>query len=97
MSESGATLKRTHGPRRVLVGRVISDKMNETIVVKVERRMPHPQYRKIVTRSAKYMAHNPEGVAKAGDKVEIIETRPLSRRKRFKLSRVLVGTKGESS
>ncbi|MEI7710964.1 MAG: 30S ribosomal protein S17 [Rhodospirillales bacterium] len=68
-------------PRRVLTGRVISDKMDKTITVLVERRIMHPLYKKFIRRSKKYAAHDEENVCKIGDMVRIEECRPLSKRK----------------
>ena len=76
-------------PKRILVGTVVSDKMQKTIVVEVERRVPHPVFKKIIRRTSKFYAHDEEGKAKTGDKVRIEETRPLSRLKRWKLIEVL--------
>ncbi len=70
-------------PRRVLQGVVVSDKADKTIVVKVERRFAHPLYKKTVRVSKKYSAHDPENTHKVGDKVRIIETRPISRSKKW--------------
>ncbi|MCS6877031.1 MAG: 30S ribosomal protein S17 [Geminicoccaceae bacterium] len=72
-------------PRRILQGVVVSDKMDKTIVVRVDRRFPHPLYGKTVTRSKKYMAHDPENRFKVGDVVKIRECRPLSARKRWEV------------
>ena len=77
------------GHKRVLQGFVVSDKMQKTVVVKVDRRVKHLQYLKYLLISKKYMAHDEKGDAKVGDKVEIVESRPLSRRKRWALRRVL--------
>ena len=68
---------------RVLVGRVVSDKMDKTIVVEVERRVLHPKYRKYVNRRKKYKAHDEENACKVDDIVVICESRPLSRTKRW--------------
>lgn len=75
--------------RRALVGRVVSDKMQKTVTVLVERRVKHPLYGKIITRSAKYHAHVDDGVAAAGDLVEIEECRPISRTKTWRVAKVL--------
>ena len=72
-------------PRRTVQGTVVSDAADKTIVVKVERRVRHPVYKKIITRSAKYMAHDEGNSAKAGDVVRIRECRPLSKRKCWEL------------
>lgn len=75
--------------RRTLVGKVVSDKMDKTIVVLVETYKKHPLYGKRVKYSKKYKAHDEQNVAKVGDVVEIMETRPLSRDKRFRLVEVV--------
>lgn len=75
--------------RRALVGRVVSDKMQKTVTVLVESRVKHPLYGKIITRSAKYHAHVEDGVAAAGDLVEIEECRPISRTKTWRVAKVL--------
>jgi small subunit ribosomal protein S17 len=71
------------------IGRVVSDKMNKTITVLVERRVKHPLYGKVVTRSAKYHVHDENNESKAGDLVEIVATRKLSKTKAWRLSKVL--------
>ncbi len=75
--------------KRVLIGRVVSDKGDKTIVVGVERVVKHPLFKKYINRRTKYMAHDAENECKVGDKVQIIESRPLSRRKRWQLVKVL--------
>jgi len=89
MSEEQAndqtTVERRH---RVLVGTVVSDKMEKTIVVRVIRRYRHPQYRKYVNEQVKYKAHDERNEARVGDKVRIVESRPLSRDKRWRLQSV---------
>lgn len=77
------------GLRKTRVGVVTSDKMDKTIVVEVERRVPHPRFKKIVRRTTKFHAHDENGEAKVGDKVRIMETRPLSKTKRWRLLEVL--------
>ena len=67
------------------MGTVVSDKMDKTIVVNVEIRMPHPLYGKIVRRSKRYMAHDEDNQCRVGDLVRIMETRPISRSKRWRL------------
>jgi small subunit ribosomal protein S17 len=79
----------TEKKRRVLTGRVVSDKMQKTVTVLVERRVKHPLYGKIITRSNKYHADVAEGVTAAGDLVEIEECRPISKTKSWKVIRVL--------
>jgi small subunit ribosomal protein S17 len=75
--------------RRALVGRVVSDKMDKTVTVLVERRVKHPLYGKVIVRSAKYHAHVENGVAAHGDLVEIVESRPISRTKAWRVTQVL--------
>ena len=75
--------------RKVRTGVVVSDKMNKTVTVLVERAFPHPVYGKIVRRSKRYLAHDEHNEASAGDRVELMETRPLSRRKRWRVTAVL--------
>tara|TARA_B100001250_G_C19035454_1_gene459348 strand:+ start:31 stop:297 length:267 start_codon:yes stop_codon:yes gene_type:complete len=71
------------------VGIVVSDKMNKTVVVAVENRFPHPIYQKIISRTTRYKVHDAENSCKKGDRVKIIETRPLSATKRWAVSKVL--------
>jgi small subunit ribosomal protein S17 len=75
--------------RRALVGRVVSDKMQNTVTVLVERRVKHELYGKVITRSAKYHAHVEDGAAAAGDLVEIEECRPISKTKSWRVAKVL--------
>ena len=70
-------------PKRVMRGVVVSDKMDKSIVVRVERRVRHKAYGKFITRSKKFMAHDETNEFKIGDAVEIVEDRPLSARKRW--------------
>ncbi len=70
-------------PKKELVGRVVSDKMDKTVVVLVERRMPHPLYKKVVTKRKKYKAHDEHNACRVGDVVRIRESRPLSKEKRW--------------
>ncbi len=86
MSES--TAKRGH--RKERVGEVISDGMNRTIVVRVRRRIHHPRYKKVVTAFSKCYAHDAKEQAKVGDQVRILETRPLSKKKTWRLVEVIV-------
>ncbi|AHI53299.1 30S ribosomal protein S17 [Spiroplasma culicicola AES-1] len=75
--------------RKTYVGRVVSDKMDKTITVLVETYKNHPVYKKRVKYSKKYKAHDENGQAAMGDKVEIMETRPLSKTKNFRLVRIV--------
>lgn len=79
----------TTGIKRTLIGRVVSDKMDKTVTVLIERRVKHPVYGKIIVRSKKYHAHSETNEVKAGDLVEIEETRPISRTKAWKVSKLL--------
>jgi small subunit ribosomal protein S17 len=75
--------------RRTVVGIVVSDKMQKTIVVKVDRQVRHSLYRKYVEKSRRYKAHDETNDAKIGDRVSLVESRPLSREKRWVLQTVL--------
>jgi small subunit ribosomal protein S17 len=77
------------GLNKIRTGTVVSDKMNKSIMVSVERLVRHPIYGKYVKQRVKYMAHDEKGECKTGDKVEIVETRPLSKVKRWKISKIL--------
>lgn len=75
--------------RKERVGEVISNKMAKTIVVQVERRFPHPKWGKVVTSYSKFYAHDEKNEARMGDRVRIMETRPLSKTKRWRLVSVV--------
>ena len=75
--------------RKTRVGMVVSDKMDKTIVVAIQDNVMHPLYKKIIKRTVKFKAHDEENTAHIGDKVEIMETRPLSKDKRWRLVKVL--------
>ena len=75
--------------KRTLIGRVVSDKMDKTVTVLVERRVKHPMYDKIIVRSTKYHAHNDSNSAKSGDLVEIQESRPISKTKAWMVTKLL--------
>ncbi|HEU4629000.1 MAG TPA: 30S ribosomal protein S17 [Gemmatimonadaceae bacterium] len=79
---SGASAR---GSRKVRTGLVVSDKMDKTVVVAITRRVPHPVYGKMVTRTKRVKAHDQENSAKTGDTVRIMETRPLSKDKRWRV------------
>ncbi len=81
------------GIRKSRVGIVVSDKMDKTIVVQIVRKAKHPLYGKTVKITKKYKAHDEENTAKIGDKVEIAETRPLSKNKRWRLVQVVEAAK----
>ena len=86
---AASTGARLRGARKTRVGTVVSDKMQKTVVVAIERRFPHPLYGKMVTRTKRVKAHDEERAAKAGDRVRIMETRPLSRQKRWRVVEVV--------
>lgn len=75
--------------RRVVVGIVVSDKMQKTIVVKVDRRVRHAEYKKYVVRSRRFKAHDETNSAKMGDRVQLVESRPLSHDKRWVLQSII--------
>ena len=75
--------------RKVRIGMVVSDKMDKTIVVAIENHVKHPLYGKIVKRTYKLKAHDAENICGVGDKVKVMETRPLSRDKRWKLVEIV--------
>jgi len=92
MSETTATATTaaaTRGSRKERIGEVLSSKMAKTIIVRVERRFPHPQFKKVVTSYKKLYAHDEKSEAKPGDRVRIEETRPLSKTKRWRLVEVV--------
>ena len=77
------------GARKSRTGLVVSDKMEKTVVVAIERRVPHPIYGKMMTRTKRLKAHDEENSAKVGDTVRIVETRPLSKDKRWRLVEIV--------
>jgi small subunit ribosomal protein S17 len=77
------------GARKSRTGLVVSDKMEKTVVVAIERRVPHPVYGKMVTRTKRLKAHDEENSAKVGDTVRIVETRPLSKDKRWRVVEIV--------
>ena len=81
--------ERPRAARKERVGVVVSDAMNRTITVRVERAFPHPRYGKVVRRSRTFAVHDAENTAGVGDRVRIVETRPLSKTKRWRLAEVL--------
>jgi len=89
------------GRRKQFIGTVVSDKMDKTVVVMVERLVKHPLYGKYIRRRKKYMAHDENNECKVGDRVLIEETRPLSRRKRWRVKQIIEKAKvldlGEAS
>ena len=79
----------SRGTRKTRTGLVVSDKMQKTVVVAIERRVPHPVYSKMVTRTRRVKAHDEENTAKTGDTVRIAETRPLSKDKRWRVVEIV--------
>ena len=75
--------------RKTRTGKVVSDKMQKTVVVAIQRRVPHPIYGKMITRTKRLKAHDEENSAKVGDTVRIVETRPLSKDKRWRLVEIV--------
>lgn len=75
--------------RKAFIGRVVSDKMDKTIVLAVTRRIAHSRYNKVVKRTTKYKAHDEKNECKVGDMVRVIETRPISRDKRWKVLEIV--------
>ena len=88
------TSETARGNRKERVGEVISNKMAKTIIVRVERRFPHPKFKKVVTGYKKFYAHDEKAEAKVGDRVRIEETRPLSKTKRWRLVEVVERSAG---
>jgi small subunit ribosomal protein S17 len=78
-------------PRKIYTGEVISNKMDKTVVVAVKRLTQHPVYKKTIKKISKFKAHDEENRAKIGDKVSIVESRPLSKDKRWKVLKVIEG------
>src|SRR3954471_13122274 len=89
MSEAVAMTETARGRRRSMIGTVISVKMDKTAVVSVERRRPHPLYRKIVRTTKRYKAHDPRNEAVLGDVVRIEETRPISKDKHWRIAETM--------
>lgn len=79
----------TRGNKRQMTGTVVSDKMDKTVVVQVERIVKHPMYKKYIRRWAKFMAHDEANTCGIGDKVVITESRPLSKNKQWRVSKVV--------
>lgn len=77
------------GQRKVRMGRVLSNKMDKTVVVSVDRRIKHPLYGRYIKRSTKFMAHDGDNTCQTGDLVRVVETRPLSKQKRWRVVEVV--------
>ena len=95
MTENTQSGQAQRGRPKSRIGTVLSDKMMKTVVVQVERRAKHGQYGKYMTEKKKYKCHDEESQAKAGDKVRIVETRPMSKEKRWRVAEVLVKAEAE--
>jgi len=91
MVEAVTSPTSTTSKKRTLVGVVVSDVNDKTIIVSVERRAPHRLYRKVITKTNRYHAHDEKNQASLGDIVRIIESRPMSRLKRWALAEILIG------
>ena len=89
MTETETTTSARDSHRKVREGEVVSSKMDKTIVVKISWRIAHPRYKKIITRNNKFQVHDENNEAQVGDLVEIMETRPLSKTKRWRLVRIV--------
>ena len=79
----------TRGYRKIREGIVVGDKMDKTVVVLTEDRVKHPKYGKVIRRTKKYTAHDPDNACGVGDRVRLMETRPLSATKRWRVARIL--------
>jgi len=82
-------MSQTRGKRKVFVGVVVSDKMDKTVVVAVDRLVRHPLYKKVIRKTSKFYAHDEFNECRVGDIVEIMETRPLSKLKRWRVVRII--------
>jgi len=82
-------MENVRGARKHKLGTVVSDKMDKTVVVRVERLVAHPVYKKYVKRRSTYKAHDEKNEYQVGDRVEIVETRPLSKDKRWRVARLI--------
>lgn len=89
MADTNKEKSTERATRKTRVGLVVSDKMQKTVVVAIERRVPHPVYGKMMTRTTRLKAHDEENSAKAGDMVRIMETRPMSKDKRWRLVEIV--------
>jgi small subunit ribosomal protein S17 len=87
VSEEQTTLER--GARKTRTGMVVSDKMDKTVLVRIDRQMRHPLYGKIVRRSSKFAAHDENNDAHVGDTVRVMETRPMSKTKRWRVVEIV--------
>ncbi len=81
--------EKKRGNRRVIVGTVVSDKMDKTRVIKVVRSVKHPLYKKYIKQTSKFMVHDEKNESRVGDVIRVMATRPLSRKKRWRLSEII--------
>ena len=89
MSDENTPAPARRGYRKVREGYVVSDKMDKTVVVEVEDRVKHPKYAKVIRRTRKYKAHDGDNACGVGDRVRLMETRPLSATKRWRVAEIL--------
>ena len=94
MAETTTSPEAARAKRKERVGEVISNKMTKTIIVRVQRRFPHPTYKKVVTGYKKLYAHDEKSEAKVGDRVRLEETRPLSKTKHWRLVEIVERSSG---
>jgi small subunit ribosomal protein S17 len=85
------------GRRKIMVGEVVSNKMTKTVSVRVDRVMKHPRFKRYVRRSRTFMAHDEAGACQIGDRVKIVESRPLSRHKRWRVMTILERPESEET
>ena len=85
------------GQRKTLVGEVVKNKMTKTVSVRVDRLMKHPKFNRYVRRSRTFLAHDEQGMCQPGDRVQIIESRPLSRHKRWRIMTILERAEGQDT
>jgi small subunit ribosomal protein S17 len=89
MAETGMQVQKTDSHRKEKIGYVISTKMAKTVVVEVDRQRAHPKYKRVIAKSKKFYAHDEQNTARTGDVVRIVETRPLSKLKRWRVTDVI--------
>lgn len=81
--------KNTRGDRKVRIGTVVSDKMDKTVVFQVERKTQHPIYKRVIKRTKRFKAHDENNKCRVGDKIKVMETRPLSKDKRWRVIEII--------
>lgn len=82
-------MENTRGDRKVRVGVVVSDKMDKTVVFEVERKTQHPLYKRVIKRTKRFQAHDENNECRVGDKIKVMETRPLSKNKRWRVVEII--------